>query len=99
MAREETDLRAMLRDLGRALSAAISESPEVGRTLRRIRREGYTLQLLLDCKREPEQSEPSPIGEEGALAVEPSFRIDARDLSFLRSIGIDPTRRLRRRRA
>ena len=26
------------------------------------------------------------------------FQIDVRDLSFLRSIGIDPTRRLRRRR-
>jgi hypothetical protein len=88
----------MLRDLGRALSAAISESPEVGRTLRRIRREGYTLQLLLDCKRDPEQAEPVSAGGGGALPFEPSFRIDARDLSFLRSIGIDPTRRLRRRR-
>ncbi len=29
---------------------------------------------------------------------EPAFQIDGRDLSFLRSIGIDPTRRLRRKR-
>ena len=27
---------------------------------------------------------------------EPEFRIDGRDLAFLRSIGIDPTRRVRR---
>ena len=31
-------------------------------------------------------------------STEPVFQIDGRDLSFLRSIGIDPTRRLRRRR-
>jgi len=29
---------------------------------------------------------------------EPAFQINGKDLSFLRSIGIDPTRRLRRRR-
>jgi hypothetical protein len=29
----------------------------------------------------------------------PPFRIDGEDLSFLRSIGIDPTRRRRRRSA
>jgi hypothetical protein len=27
------------------------------------------------------------------------FQIDGRDLSFLKSIGIDPTRRLRRKRS
>ncbi len=38
--------------------------------------------------------------ESGALvpSPEPSFQIDGRDLSFLRSIGIDPTRRLRRKK-
>jgi hypothetical protein len=30
--------------------------------------------------------------------TEPAFQINGKDLSFLRSIGIDPTRRLRRRR-
>lgn len=29
---------------------------------------------------------------------EPAFQIDGRDLGFLRSIGIDPTRRLRRKK-
>jgi hypothetical protein len=96
MATQDSDLKSMLRDLGRALSAAISDSPEVGRTLRRIRREGYSLQLLLDCKRDPGIAD-SAGSNGGACSLEPSFRIDARDLSFLRSIGIDPTRRLRRR--
>ncbi len=30
---------------------------------------------------------------------EPAFQIDGRDLGFLRSIGIDPTRRLRRKKS
>jgi hypothetical protein len=33
-----------------------------------------------------------------ASNTEPAFQINGKDLSFLRSIGIDPTRRLRRRR-
>jgi hypothetical protein len=33
-----------------------------------------------------------------APAAEPAFVIDGRDLAFLRSIGIDPTRRRRGRR-
>jgi len=33
-----------------------------------------------------------------ASETEPAFQINGKDLSFLRSIGIDPTRRLRRRR-
>lgn len=88
----------MLRDLGRALSEAISDSTEVSRTLRKIRQEGYSLHLLLDCKRRDPEEEALPVKKMRASGKEPEFRIDARDLSFLRSIGIDPTRRLRRRR-
>jgi hypothetical protein len=42
----------------------------------------------------------SPKPESNALvpSPEPAFQIDGRDLSFLRSIGIDPTRRLRRKK-
>jgi hypothetical protein len=87
----------MLRDLRRALSEAISESSEVSRTLRKIREEGYSLYLLVDCKREANDDDlPVPTPRNGA--GEPMFQIDGRDLSFLRSIGIDPTRRQRRRR-
>ncbi|HZI63633.1 MAG TPA: hypothetical protein VFE44_02570 [Thermoanaerobaculia bacterium] len=94
-------MRQMLRDLGRALSEAISESPEVGRTLRRLRSEGYTLHLVLDCKRRGEAGEAVD-GDEASRALaptpagEPAFRINGDDLSFLRSCGIDPTRRPRR---
>jgi hypothetical protein len=89
----------MLRDLRRALSEAISESSEVSRTLRKIREEGYSLYLLVDCKREA--NEPEPLAPPLPAKMPPGgplFQIDSRDLSFLKSIGIDPTRRLRRRR-
>jgi hypothetical protein len=89
----------MLRDLRRALSEAISESNDVNRTLRRIREEGYSLYLLVDCKREEIEPEPVAFASPRRLSSgEPAFQIDGRDLSFLRSIGIDPTRRMRRRR-
>lgn len=93
-------LHLMLRELRRALSDAISESSEVNRTLRKIREEGYSLYLLVDCKRDVEDPEPvaltAPRWRSGAS--DPVFQIDGRDLNFLKSIGIDPTRRLRRRR-
>jgi hypothetical protein len=87
----------MLRELRRALSEAITDSSDVSRTLRRIREEGYSLYLLVDCKRE-EIEEPLALTAPRFSSSEPAFVIDGRDLSFLRSIGIDPTRRLRRRR-
>lgn len=98
MSSRETNLQSLLRDFGRALSMAIAESPEVGRTLRRIRDEGYSLQLVLDCKRE-RGTDPMAEAAVPAAAADPTFQINAQDLGFLRSLGIDPTRRLRRRRA
>lgn len=90
----------MLRELRRALTEAISDSSDVNRTLRKIREEGYALYLLVDCKREG-QDEPLPLTPPRFSSGngEPVFQIDVRDLNFLRSIGIDPTRRLRRRRS
>lgn len=92
-------LHSMLRELRRALSEAISESSEINRTLRKIREEGYSLYLLVDCKREIEDPEAVPLtAPRWPSSGEPTFQIDVRDLSFLKSIGIDPTRRLRRRK-
>jgi len=89
----------MLRELRRALSEAISESSDVSRTLRRIREEGYSLYLLVDCKRDREGNDDAlPVTTPRTAGGEPAFQINGTDLSFLRSIGIDPTRRLRRRR-
>ena len=94
MAEQDQNLRDMLRELGHALSLAISESPDVHETLQRIRREGYSLQLLLDCKRESSDDADDEQVDADSTA-NPTFQINAIDLSFLRSIGIDPTRRMR----
>lgn len=92
-------LHQMLRELRRALSDAISDSSEVNKTLRKIREEGYSLYLLVDCKREVNDSEPVALtAPRWSGSGDPVFQIDGRDLNFLKSIGIDPTRRLRRRR-
>src|SRR4051794_15362765 len=92
-------LHSMLRELRRALSEAISESSEINRTLRKIREEGYALYLLVDCKREIDDPEALALtAPRWPSSGEPAFQIDVRDLNFLKSIGIDPTRRLRRRK-
>ena len=104
-ARMEAKKRNLLRDVERALLDALAESSEVHRTLWRLQREGCTLQLSLDCQRE-DDPERVPVRVRAARKPpaapppgDPVFRIDADDLRFLRSLGIDPTRKRRARRA
>lgn len=87
----------MLSDLRRALYEAISDSDDVHRTWRQLRDEGYSLFLTVDCKREDEEREE--VRDRLALTAggEPVFQLKGRDVAFLRSIGIDPLRRRRRR--
>ncbi|MFP3938952.1 MAG: hypothetical protein ACOC7L_00685 [Acidobacteriota bacterium] len=90
----------MLRELGRALA----ESSDVNRTLRRLHDEGYGLFMFLERREHDADAgdAPAEAGERASLPLngggEPTFRINGGDLSFLRSIGIDPTRRIRRRK-
>lgn len=94
-------MQQMLSELRRALYQAISDSTDVHRTWRQLRDEGYSLYLVVDCKREEETEEEAPADRMRLVdeAEEPVFQINGSDLSFLRSIGIDPTRRPRRRRS
>ena len=88
-------LQSMLSEFRKALYEAISDSTDVHRTWRQLREEGYSLYLLVDCKRQDGEAS----SERGKLALppqEPVFQINGTDLSFLKSIGIDPTRRRRR---
>ena len=99
----DESIKSLLNDLGEALLEAVSGSPDVSGHLERLQESGYTLYLTVDCKHD------SARGGNGAERVslktsppprgEPVFKINTGDLSFLRSIGIDPTRKSRRRRA
>ena len=127
----DAKLRRKLRDFGRALSAAISDSSEATRRLNELRDEGFSLYLLLDgsgedgdegaelrqsgsaargrvsrsgaaasqaLTRSPRRL-PAPRDAASAGERDPSFRINGEDLALLRSLGIDPTRTVRRRKS
>ena len=99
-------LREMLKELGQAINESISGSGRVHDSIQRIRDEGYNLYMVLDAKvgvnrRERNSSRAragahrreAPVSEERA-----AFRINVKDLRFLKSVGIDPTRKVRNRR-
>lgn len=89
------NLQRILKDLGRAVFEAISDSDDVNETVSKVRAEGYSLTMQLNCTRD------SAAGDGKAQKpsrLEPTFKIDGEDLSFLQSIGIDPTRRRPRKR-
>jgi hypothetical protein len=92
-------IRRMIRQLEEALSEAISDSSSVTHTLRQIRDEGYSLYLKLDARPARDAQEAPPVPRLASPGGgEPDFLINGPDLYFLRSIGIDPTRQLRRRK-
>ncbi len=94
----DAKLRRLLVDLRGALARALAESSEVNRTVQEIRKEGWALYLVVDQeKRERRRSTALELPPARSTA-QPVFRIDGQDLTFLRSIGIDPTRSLKRRR-
>jgi len=97
-------LREMLKELGQAINESISGSGRVHDSIARIRDEGYNLYMVLDAKvgvnrrngsrrrsSGPEGPEAWPVGERA------EFRINIKDLRFLKSVGIDPTRKVRAR--
>lgn len=96
----DAETKQALQELERVLVEALSGSAEAALALHQLQQRGYSLYLAVDCDGD-DVEEPKPLGlpEPPQPKREPSFRIDGRDLSFLRSIGIDPTRRLRRRRS
>lgn len=63
-----------------------------------IRDEGWSVYLVIDRKLEDETPEGIELTGDRSGSVEPTFKINSTDLSFLKSVGIDPTRKVRRRR-
>jgi hypothetical protein len=105
-------LREMLKELGQAINESISGSGRVHESIQRIRDEGYNLYMVLDAKvgvnRRPARSasrrRAAPAvgngnghGNGETPAEQAAFRINIKDLRFLKSVGIDPTRKVRAR--
>jgi hypothetical protein len=92
-------IKQLLQDLGTAINESISGSDDVNQHIQRIRDEGYDLYVVLDAtiglnKQETELSETdAPVPASPAKEVQ--FRINVNDLSMLRSLGIDPTRKVK----
>jgi hypothetical protein len=98
-------LRKMLKELGQAINESISGSGRVHDSIERIRDEGYDLYMVLDAKvgvnrragsrrRGASSEETVQTSKSGERA---EFRINIKDLRFLKSVGIDPTRKVRAR--
>jgi hypothetical protein len=100
-------IKQLLRDLGTAINESISGSDDVSRQIQRIRDEGYDLYVVLDAtiglnrNGEDEAEEPETSTELALRDQEPreekevQFRINVSDLGLLRSLGIDPTRKVK----
>ncbi|MEK6373254.1 MAG: hypothetical protein AABO58_11215 [Acidobacteriota bacterium] len=100
-------IKQLLRELGAAINEAISSSDEVNQHIQRIRDEGYDLYVVLDAtiglnKHGSEDGEVPASAPSTELIVksdkEVQFRINVNDLALLRSLGIDPTRKVRHAR-
>ena len=89
----------LLRDLHSVVLAKLSESQDGRRLLGRLRKARLSVYLVVD---DGQASEPEalPVLLSGREPAEEraAFRIDHEDLRILRDLGIDPTRKLRRRR-
>lgn len=95
----ESDLRQKMQDLGKALAKAMASSPEVGDALRRIQDEGFSLSMGISHESDRNTITQVQIGTKTVPPPpEPVFKLDGSDVSFLRSMRIDPTRSVRRRR-
>ena len=96
-------IKQLLRELGTAINESISSSDDVNRHIQRIRDEGYDLYVVLDAtiglnKQDDDEEAPAPAAAPGTLVVsekDAQFRINVSDLSLLRALGIDPTRKVR----
>jgi hypothetical protein len=91
-------IKQLLQELGTAINESISGSEDVNQHIQRIRDEGYDLYVVLDATIGLNKQEAETAGEE-LVPVKPAkevqFRINVNDLSMLRSLGIDPTRKVR----
>ena len=100
-------LKELLKELGDKINESISTSDDVNSQIQRIRDEGYDLYVFLDATiglgkdgqvgtithgRTVAQLQKD---QTSAVVSAVQFRINVKDLAFLRSVGIDPTRKVK----
>ena len=96
-------IKQLLRELGTAINESIASSDDVNKHIQRIRDEGYDLYVVLDATigLNKHDSEDETVAEQPTTELivksnkEIQFRINVNDLALLRSLGIDPTRKVR----
>ena len=100
-------IKQLLRELGTAINESISGSDDVNKHIQKIRDEGYNLYVVLDATiglnktgEEGDEAAPDATNEPSTELVvrdnkDVTFRINVKDLALLRSLGIDPTRKVR----
>lgn len=93
-------IKQLLQELGTAINESISGSEDVNRHIQRIRDEGYDLYVVLDAtiglnKQEAGETDEDAVVVPAQPPKEVQFRINVNDLSMLRSLGIDPTRKVK----
>lgn len=94
----DQDIQRMMKDLGRAVVHAISTSEDVSQVVRRIRHEGFSLSLVLNCEQDDGGRREAKLDLTPRPPASPSFRLDTKDVALLKSLGIDATRSGSRRR-
>lgn len=93
-------LQKLLKELGDAINESISGSESVNEHIQRIKDHGYNLYVVLDAtiglNKDGEDEVPGTTSLTAPKQREHpvQFRINVNDLSFLRSVGIDPTRKV-----
>jgi hypothetical protein len=92
-------IKQLLQDLGTAINESISSSDDVNQHIQRIRDEGYDLYVVLDATIGLNKQDDDVAEEDAVVPAKPlrevQFRINVNDLSMLRSLGIDPTRKVK----
>ena len=93
-------IKQLLQDLGSAINESISGSEDVNRHIQKIRDEGYDLYVVLDAtiglnKQDSDDEDQTAVAQISEPPKEVQFRINVNDLSLLRALGIDPTRKVR----
>ena len=93
-------IKQLLRDLGTAINESISGSDDVNQHIQRIRDEGYDLYVVLDAtiglNKQEDDATATPNAAPPPIDIrEVQFRINVNDLALLRSLGIDPTRKVK----